>query len=295
MKHPIFFLICAGVFYISAIAEDICAGGLEANDHIRASQCYVQQLKKEKSFNNFINAGISFYSLGRYTEALKYLKEAEHKARTLNEYRVMYSFLGGTYGALDDSDQEFVYNMKSLQLSLKSGESKDIGTAYENLGGWYIKSNQDQKALEYYEKALEYQKESERAYTYGNMAILYENNNDIHKAEEMLKKAVEINEKNGSHKDLGFHKAKLGKFYFNQQRYDEAYSTLENARMLSHQSGNISNESYVLSTLARIDYLNGKINQAREKVAEALRLAEKSGSKTIYKVANEVSQLVNKN
>jgi tetratricopeptide (TPR) repeat protein len=194
---------------------------------------------------------------------------------------------------MGDTIHELSYDMKFLDLALKSGSREDIGIAYNNLGKYYRIQKQFQKALEYYEKALENQEESEHSHTYGNMAEAYNHLNDPKKAEEMYLQAIEIDKQIGEYKLLGLHKGNLGVFYFGYHRYDEALTTLQESQTISHNSADIATESFALSYLASIDYQNGQINQAKTKATEALRLAKQSGESVVIKKANQAWNLVN--
>lgn len=288
-------LLCAGLLTTTAIAEDICAGAFLAQNFEQSAQCYVQQLKKEKSLYNHIMAGKSYCEQGHYKEALPYLKEAEKKAKTPDDYRTVYNWMGSVYGRLGDTKQELAYEMKDLDLSLKSENRNNIGTAYGNLGGYYYKQNQLQKALEFFQKALEYNKESESSATYGNMAIAYNDLENFPKAEEMYQKSITIDQNTGDYLSLGAHKTQLGGFYFGQKRNSEARAMLEDAITMTHKSGNINSEADALSILSVIDYREGSASIAKERAAEGLRLAKQSGSSVALSNANWAWKIVNGN
>ena len=147
MKILTLSILCAGLITTTAIAEDICNGAYQAQNYKEAAQCYVQQLKKEKSFDNYYLAGRSYNRQGRYKEALPYLKEAETKAKTSNDHEILYSSMGLAYGNLGDTKQDLAYSMKFLNLSLQAGNRSNIGSAYSNLGVYYNGQNQRQNIL----------------------------------------------------------------------------------------------------------------------------------------------------
>lgn len=295
MKKITISLLCAGVLTTVVIAEDICDGAFQAQNYDRAAKCYVQQLKKQKSFDNFRRAGSSYCKQGRYKEALPYLKEAEKKAKSLEDYKILYSWIDSVYANLGDTTQELVYSMKFLDLSLKSGDNNNIGKAYNNLGAYYKNQNQPQKALEFYQKALEYNEESKSSTIYGNMAIIYNSLNDFSKAQEMYQKSIMIDQNIGDYNSLGTHKTELGIFYFNQERYSEARATLEDAIIMTHKSGNIRSEAHALSILSMFDYREGSVSKAKERAAEGLRLAKQSGDPVALDGANIAWEAVNRN
>jgi tetratricopeptide (TPR) repeat protein len=293
MIKQILSLICIGLITTTAIAEENCLVFYEAQNYQKSAQCYIQNLKKDRSFGNLSSAGISYCEQGRYKEALPYLKEAEKKAHTSSDYEIIYSWLSAAYSSIGDSIQTLEYDMKCLNLSLKSEDRENIGRAYSNLGIYFHGQKQYEKSLEYYEKALGYKEESEKSATYGNMALVYGDLNDFQKEEEIYQKSIAIDQQIGEYRPLGTHKINLGIFYLNQNPYDEALITLKESQNISHKAGDIATESYALSYLASIDYRNGQIDQAQIKVTEALRLAKQSGHSIVIKKANKTWNLVN--
>lgn len=293
MKTLALSILCAGLISTTAIAEDICDGAYQAQNYQQSAACYVQQLKKERTFRNLEITGISYMKLGRYKEALPYLKEAETKAGTGHEYQILCSYLGSLYDDLGDPARSFPYKMKYLDLSLKSGDKEDIGKAYNNLAGYYIYQKQPKKALEYYEKSLEYQEELERAATYNNMSLAYYNLQDFTKSEEMLQNAIVVNEKVGAYQLLGHSKLNLCIFYFQQNRAKETPIILQEVLVIGQNTNDISMQSQALSYLAAVDYWDGKIDQAKIKASEALRLAKQSGASGTIGDANDAWNLVN--
>lgn len=293
MKNLTLSLLISSIITTASYAEDICDGAYQAQNYNQATNCYVKQLKKERTFNNLFRAGASYHNLGRYKEALPYLKEAEKKAITPDDYALIYNWLSVNYSSLGNSEQDLAYSMKVLDLRLKSGNREEIGTSYSNLGSYYFNQGQPKKALEYYEKALEYKEESERSTTYGNMAVTYGELNNPQKEEEMYHASIEISEKTGNYHALAQTKVNLGAFYYSKDRYGEARSTLEEALVMCQKTKQIDDESHTLSILAKIDHREGKSSQAREKASEALRLAKLSGNTTILDEAQDAWNLVN--
>lgn len=290
MKSLTLSILFAGLISNIAMAEDKCTVAYQAQNYQQAAECYVKQLKKERSFYNLEMAGISYVKLGRYKDALPYLKEAEKQVPTSVDYKILCSWLGNVYSSIGDSTQELVYLMKHLDLSLKLDSRESIGAAYGNLGLYYYSQNQTQKALEYYEKALEYEEELDSAVIYGNMALAYHTLENYPKAEEMHQKAILIDQKSGDYHSLGAHKTELGNFYFTQNRNSEARTVLKDALVINSNSGRIDLKSRTLSCLAEIDYREGHINESKEKAAEALRLAKQSGdtedAKVVWNLVN---------
>lgn len=250
MKKLTLSLLCAGLITTAAVAEDLCNAAYQAGNFTQSGQCYIKQLKKERSFQNLFLAGASLVNQQRYKEALPYFTEAEKKASSLNEYAVVYSYLGTTYYELGNSKQAYAYWMKQLEINLKLGNINEIASAYNNLGEYYRKESQLEKAGEYFEKSLSYREESKKGVSYGNLAALYYGMGNMKKAEEMFLKAIANDEQFGNYPNLGRHKGNLGAFYFEQSRYDEAKVVLSEALVIAKKAGLRETEVAVLQLLS---------------------------------------------
>ena len=253
MKNLTLSLFCVGLLSTVAMAEDMCNATYQAGNYTQSAQCYIKQLKKERSFDNLFRAGASLVMQQRFQEALPYLTEAEKKAPSLDDFAGIYSFLGTTYSYLGNSKQEYHYLMKGLEIELKLGNPNNIATSYHNLGAYYAKESQPEKALEYYEKALKYREESEKGVTYNNLAVLYGNMGDMKKKEEMCLKAIASAEKFEKYRELGAYKGNLGIFYFIQSRYDEAKVVMNEALVIAQKIGLKETEASALEVLSLIE------------------------------------------
>ncbi|MFA6137056.1 MAG: tetratricopeptide repeat protein [Sulfurimonas sp.] len=253
MKKLTLSLLCAGLIATVAMAEDMCNATYQAGNYTQSEQCYIKQLKTERSYNNLFRAGVSLAKQQRYQEALPYLIEAEKKASSLGDFAAIYSWLGAIYNNLGNSKQTYAYLMKQLEINLKLGDTNNIATSYNNLGLYYQGEAQPKKALEFYEKALNYKEESQKGTIYNNLAFLYENMGDVKKAEEMYLKAIVNDEKSGNYTNLGIHKSNLGIFYFNQSRYNEAKVALNEALVIAQKQGLKETEANTLEALAAIE------------------------------------------
>lgn len=253
MKKLTLSLLCAGLLSTVAMAEDMCNASYQAGNYTQSEQCYIKQLKSERSFNNLLFAGASLNNQQRYQEALPYLIEAEKKAQSLDAYAVIYNLLGVAYSNLGNSKQTYTYYMKNLEVNLKLGNTNNIAISYHNLGQYYDKESQPEKALDYYEKALKYSEESEKGTIYSNLGVFYDGMDNIKKAEEMHLKAIANDEKFGKYSDLGIHKSNLGIFYFRQSRFDEAKVVLNEALIIAKKVGLKETEALVLMGLSEIE------------------------------------------
>jgi tetratricopeptide (TPR) repeat protein len=276
---------------VSAFADNGCSGLLDAGDYKRAGDCYIGQLKKNKTMVNYYFAGKSLEQQGRYKESLPYLKEAEKRATGQGDLGAIYNQLAIVYGSLGDKKSELAYDMKSLDIDLKIGSQSDIGKSYNNLGLYYSNNGDSNKALEFYTKALDYLEENERASTYGNMAGEYEKTN-VEKAEEYYQKAINIDENKGDYLSLCSHKDNYGYFYYDQDKYDEALQLFDEVKDICNKAGDITIEANSLVGLALCNYKKGNIALAKENLKRAIPLAKQSGNPTVLNGIAYVNKLI---
>lgn len=262
---------------VSVFAGDVCEGMFNAGDYKRAGDCYVGQLKKNKSLENYFWAGVSFERQGKFKEALTHLKEAEKRANRSGDFRLIYNNLSAVYGNLGDKKSELAYNMKTLDIDIKNDNNQNLGTDYSNLGVYYANMDDDNKAIEYYTKALNFFEDNEKAVTYANMAVSYAHIKDTAKAEEYYQKAIEIEINQGDYLSLCGTKKNLGIFYKNQNRFDEALALLSDAKDICHKAGNISKEAHALGWVAYLYYKQGDTATANQYINQAIPLAKQSG------------------
>lgn len=263
-------------FSVSVFAGDICGGVYDAGDYPRASDCYIGELKKNKTMVNYFYAGDSLVRIGRYKEAGSYLKEAEKLATGQNDLRIIYNRLSIVYGNLGDKNLELAYDMKYLDLSLKIGEAHEIGIAYGNLGTYYIEYDTN-KALEFFTKSLEYKQENERAETYQNMAKTYADMKDTKKAEEYFQKAIDIEINTGNYLLLCYTKTNFGIYNKIENKFHEALELLSDAKDICHKVGDINHEAHALAELGYLNYKKGNTALANEYINRAMTLAKQSG------------------
>lgn len=242
-------LLAISLFSTIAWSESPCFPAYKAGNYPAAEQCLKKELKKERSWDNLFGLGYSLNAQQRYKEALPYLLEAEQKSSSIDDYMSIYSTLGSVYNNLGDREKEYFYSMKYLDMTLKSGDNESIATAYNNLAS-YFHDYQPQKALEYYEKSLEYREEFQKAIVYDNLASLYGNKlKNPTKSEEMRFKAIVLSEQTGNYNKLGLYKTNLGVFYYNHERYAEAKSVFNEALPIIRKVGLRESEATILKAL----------------------------------------------
>lgn len=286
--------VLLGVALLSTFAfsaQDICSDVFRAGDFQKASDCYTNQVKINNSADNNFFAGSSLLQQGRVKEALPYMQKAEQLETKEADLGFIYNRLSMIYSDLGNSELELAYNMKFLNISLKSGNKKNIGIAYGNLGHYYANLKDYNKSLEYRFKSLDYITENEISITYSNIAEVYNDLNNYNKASEFYNKAIELNLKSGDYLSLCNVKANYGSSQYNQKKYSEADKTLSEANKICHNAGDIANEANSLIFLGKSAIKQKNLQLAKSYYDRAKPLVNKSGHVTLL---NSLKYLENK-
>ena len=125
--------------------------------------------------------------------------------------------------------KESVFNI--FRDSLKN--KLQIALIYNNLGILYLNTNQNKKAIHYFLQSLRLKKGDKTVYaTYGNLALSYEKEDDINKAEYYYSKALESIDKNYGTNNIWYAQQLLnnGQFlYSSKKEFSESLKNLEKA------------------------------------------------------------------
>ena len=147
-------------------------------------------------------AGLFYYDLGKYSEALCYLEKAlEISLKIFGEKHrdvaAGYNNIGLIYGSLGNYDKALEFHKKSLDISLKIfGEeySDVVATSYNNIGLAYEAQYQYAKALFFLEKSLNIQLKV-LGEIHPNVAIAYNNCGTVYNKQGLFFKALKFYEK----------------------------------------------------------------------------------------------------
>lgn len=77
MKRLSLFLLASTLLTTCIHAGDSCIPIYKAENYPAAEQCFLKELKKERSWNTLFGLGVSLAEQQRYTKALPYFEEAE--------------------------------------------------------------------------------------------------------------------------------------------------------------------------------------------------------------------------
>jgi len=178
---------------------------------IYADKCFV--ISENKGYTKGIGLSSILYGTihtlrGKYSEAVESFMKAIKLFETLNDQHylgVVYYKLAYTYYEMQEYTNSLKYNRMALPL-LEKVESGEIGFLYNNIGLVYSDIDRIDSAMYFYNLAIkEGQKNSNDTillYSFGNIANLYYNNNDLSRAIELYEKVKSLSIKIGDKKSM---------------------------------------------------------------------------------------------
>lgn len=163
-----------------------------------------KSLELEDEGYSYYLRGLAYKNLQKYEEALRDYEEA---IKLIPNDAKVYNNKGVVLEKLRKFEEAKTAYKKALEIN------PEHETANNNLGELYDRFGEHEKALPYYTKQLELEKHD---YYYINRAWCYIELNELDKAEEDFKAAIEVNENNG------YAYNGLGALRKMRKKYDEA-------------------------------------------------------------------------
>ena len=172
---------------------------------------------------------------------------------------------------------------KALSIMIDTGNNREVGVCYENLGTVSFSVGQYTKAEEYLHKALVISKEigdkHGEAADYGNLGTVFYSVGQYTKAEEYLQKALtikkEIGDKEGEATDYG----NLGVVFQSVGQYTKAEEYLQKALVIRKQIGDKQGEATDYGNLGIVFQSVGQYTKAEEYLQKALVIRKEIGNK----------------
>lgn len=194
----------------------------------------------------FLNKNNQFDS-ANFEEALKYLQKAEELG--LDEIKFKRDL---AYAYLENQELE-----KAEDLYLEIIKTDAAGADYLNLAKIKEKQKELNKAVEYYESALELN--SSQSSLYLNLGNLYQELNNYNSAVSIFNQGIKIK------KDFVPYYIGLGESYIELENYAEAQTALERAVEINE------NSYYGYYLLANVEKEKGNLNEALNYYSQSLK------------------------
>ena len=201
------------------------------NDYDKAAEFFEKSLKlSERIPNNEVQAegyiglaGISSILLNydsAYTLLQKSLEFAEN-----HQLPYIYNKMGDNLNNIGKNPQALEMYIKAVNHYIESGDSSNLATVYNNIGIIFLHSEQEENAVDYFEKSLNHTKSNDFEQllaTYGNLGIAYKNLDSFDLSVEFYNKCLDISRRTKNEFQLARNYYNLGVLNANEKKYSTA-------------------------------------------------------------------------
>ena len=190
--------------------------------------------------NLLSNTGAVYYDQGEDAKALEfYLKSLQVSEKINNKLRIATALgnIGTVYLRKRATyDKALSYFLRALPLVEEMGAKDEMGTTSANLGEIYYAMNDDKRALQYYEKALEAFEGTESvSYALYCIGKVHSRNGDFRKAIKYQTEAVKIARKYDAKLDISTSLLGLGETYQKQGNARAALAAYREALQIAEE------------------------------------------------------------
>jgi len=223
---------------------------------------------------------ISWYFMTINTDsALVYAKKTLKLSRGISDLAIVKSAsaLGDAYNLAADYENAIKYDQEAFHYAQKSHYSKGYSILLNNIGTNYLMLNDNDKALEYFTKALEFSKDyDDKVLTFANLAQAFTYQNKFTKAGEYYEMALKLAKHDNNTKDVATIYDRLGELYLMEKNYGKSLYYFDEAlKMLN------ANDLYKRSECLRgitASYIETKhYEQGLKTAGQADSIAKKGG------------------
>lgn len=215
------------------------------------------------------NIGAIYGMTGSYAESLEYFNKCQDLAAKHKDFErilLIYNSYGIIYKNIGDYPTSQSYYLKGLQLvdSLQLGV--DVSSIYMNLGVLHDLMEQEDKAVESYEKALEVHKgpdlENLQNSVMVNLAVIDLDKKNYRAALEKFLKIHAFYEKRGYNIDLCESHSNIGNCYIRLEQWEKAHEHLIKSLELAQQLSMEQQAATAYYNLADLMLRQNKLDEA---------------------------------
>ncbi|MEQ9229205.1 MAG: tetratricopeptide repeat protein, partial [Cyclobacteriaceae bacterium] len=187
-----------------------------------------------------------------------------------------YNNLGNAYNSLGKYDSSIIYYTESIKIKMEIGLEASAASTMSNLGLVYMEVENAEKALEYFQKALEIVGEDSRRANgiFNNMGIAYSKLNQSSMARRYLKKAIRNLTLEGSERQFAQTYNNIAESFQDDQLYDSAIYYALKSYDLKKKHGSGLDLTFSAITLSKIYGETGDFVNAKIFASEALNIAK---------------------
>ena len=217
-------------------------------------------------------------SLEMAIEALEICKGIDY----INGYAFAIHNTGTAKAVLGRYDHGMIDLMEASRIREEIGDFEGLVSTYNNIGHVYSEMGNDAKALEFFERALEYQQKTglkkDLGIVLNNVGHVNFRSGNFDIALTFFYQALEVNIQDGDERGIGASKSNIGTVYRSLGEYQKALDYHLEALL----EGEKFNDKYgVITTLRSVaeDYIQlNNLNKSIEYAIRSLKLAQEIGS-----------------
>ncbi len=248
------------------------------------------------------NMGMASYSLGNYSDALKYAFTALKLREEIGDKQDIASSLsniGLVYGKQEQLGLALKYNQQALRLRQEINDKKGVSSSFNNLGLIYWAMENDSLALLNYEKSLDIRTElgdkRGKAQALNNMATVYLRQNLPEKALEFLFRSIGIKEEINDRSGLASSYDNVGDVYFKKAEKSQKQNDYLKAIQFYTKSYSIAQElklkeimKVCCESLSRVYQMQGDFKKAFSYYKEYSLLKDTLINEDLLRTTNDI-------
>ncbi len=250
---------------------------------------------------NNLRFGIMYSKSGDLKKAIILTNEAiaYYKQHHLNDDLISAKIhLASCYQKISDYENSIKIYLEALQLAERGKDEYKKSEIFNNLGITYFYLRNFDKALEFFNKALDLKTEDHNtkiASTLHNIGMIYKNKGDFSTAIEYYNKALKIRKAEKDTLKIASNYLNIGNVYREQKKAQKALKYFKKTYRLNKFCKNTTLEINTLSNFALV-YSYLKNNElAKKYIQKSLKLAEKQSSKKIKATTFKVASFIYSN
>ncbi len=270
----------------------------QANDQEKAltffgmSQVFWQNTgSKQEMIKVYLNMGLAEEKKGNNKNAIEYYKKALIESQLIGDHTKILFFHDYVSKLSLKEFGTLAPEIESFELIAEYDMLKNSGILFNNLGLLFQTQKKNDKAFEYFIKALNINEKLNHKLllevSYNNIGVIYFQKEKYDYSFLYLVKAMKISEALGDKPRLAKHYHNIGAVYFKKKEYDKAALAFKRSLQLREKIGDRLSIASTCYNLAVLKIATGKKDEAREYLEKAIDI-EKSYGGPQYKASVEL-------
>lgn len=223
-------------------------------------------------------------ALKALNSAEKYLMDAKKDNKyDFYKYYIAKSWIHTNQGELDKAERELRKVLSELQNDDYEKEDDVLTYVYSTKAEISYNRGNYQKAIENYERAIEYVDEKKdftsTAVLNANMAKVYYELRNYDKARACLRYRLSVAQKTGNRRGEAIALGGIANIYFDMQDYDRALEYYKNELSITEKLHDKKSMGMTIGNIANISYITGQYDTAVDYYKKSIDLLEKIGHK----------------